>query len=89
MNHQRPVSLYIVVPLAHKNSLKPVIRLMLGQSLIGLPNTWIRNGRAVTGYRHRLLLMIDEFPSSGGSTYLRSPVVGRRLWHQGLPDART
>jgi type IV secretion system protein VirD4 len=24
-----------------------------------------RNGRAVTGFRHRLLLMIDEFPSLG------------------------
>src|SRR5271168_5543151 len=27
MNHERPVSLYILVSLAHKNSLKPVIRL--------------------------------------------------------------
>ena len=66
MNHQRPVSLYIVVPLAHKNSLKPVIRLMLGQILHRLTeHLEFRNGRAVTGYRHRLLLMIDEFPSLG------------------------
>jgi Type IV secretory system Conjugative DNA transfer len=66
MNHQRPLSLYIVVPLAHKNSLKPVIRLMLGQILHRLTeNLEFRNGRAVTGYRHRLLLMIDEFPSLG------------------------
>ncbi len=66
MNHERPVSLYIVVPLAHKNSLKPVIRLMLGQILHRLTeHLEFRNGRAVTGYRHRLLLMIDEFPSLG------------------------
>jgi type IV secretion system protein VirD4 len=66
MNHQRPVSLYIVVPLAHKNSLKPVIRLMLGQILHRLTeHLEFRSGRAVTGYRHRLLLMIDEFPSLG------------------------
>src|SRR5208283_3286225 len=66
MNHQQPVSLYIVVPLAHKNSLKPVIRLMLAQILHRLTeNLEFRNGRAVTGYRHRLLLMIDEFPSLG------------------------
>ena len=66
MNHARPVSLYIVVPLAHKNSLKPVIRLMLGQILHRLTeHLEFRNGRAVTGYRHRLLLMIDEFPSLG------------------------
>src|SRR5260221_7514520 len=66
MNYQLPVSLYIVVPLAHKNSLKPVIRLMLGQILHRLTeHLEFRNGRAVTGYRHRLLLMIDEFPSLG------------------------
>jgi type IV secretion system protein VirD4 len=66
MNHQRPVSLYIVVPLAHKNSLKPVIRLMLSQIVHRLTEQLeYRNGRAVTGYRHRLLLMIDEFPSLG------------------------
>ncbi|MGA9724048.1 MAG: type IV secretory system conjugative DNA transfer family protein [Candidatus Binatus sp.] len=66
MNHERPVSLYIVVSLAHKNGLKPVIRLMLGQILHRLTeHLEFRNGRAVTGYRHRLLLMIDEFPSLG------------------------
>ncbi len=66
MNHQRPLSLYIVVPLAHKNSLKPVIRLMLAQILHRLTeHLEFRNGRAVTGFRHRLLLMIDEFPSLG------------------------
>jgi len=66
MNHERPVSLYIVVPLAHKNSLKPVIRLMLGQILHRLTeHLEFQNGRAVTGYRHRLLLMIDEFPRLG------------------------
>jgi len=66
MNHERPVSLYIAVPLAHKNSLKPVIRLMLGQILHRLTeHLEFRNGRAVTGYRRRLLLMIDEFPSLG------------------------
>jgi len=66
MNHQRPVSLYIVVPLAHKNSVKPLIRLMLSQILHRLTeHLEFRNGRAVTGYRRRLLLMIDEFPSLG------------------------
>lgn len=63
MNHTRPMSLYIVVPLAHKNSLK---RLVLGQILHRLTeHLEFRDGRAVTGYRHRLLLMIDEFPSLG------------------------
>jgi type IV secretion system protein VirD4 len=66
MNHERPVSLYIVVPLAHKNSLRPLIRLMLSQILHRLTeHLEFRGGRAVTGYRHRLLLMIDEFASLG------------------------
>jgi type IV secretion system protein VirD4 len=66
MNHERPVSLYIEVPLAHKDSLRPLIRLMLSQILHRLTeHLEFRNGRAVSGYRHRLLMMIDEFPSLG------------------------
>ncbi len=66
MNHQRPVSLYIVVPLAHKDSLRPLIRLMLSQILHRLTeHLEYRNGRAITRYRRRLLLMIDEFASLG------------------------
>ncbi len=66
MNHRRPVSLYVVVPLAHKNNLRPLIRLLLSQILHRLTEQLeFRDGRAVTGYRHRLMMMIDEFPSLG------------------------
>jgi type IV secretion system protein VirD4 len=66
VNHERPVSLYIVVPLAHKNSLRPLIRLMLSQILHRLTEQLeFRGGRAVSAWRHRLLLMIDEFASLG------------------------
>jgi type IV secretion system protein VirD4 len=66
MNHERPVSLYVVVPLAHKNSLRPLIRLMLSQILHRLTEQLeFRGGRAVSAHRHRLLLMIDEFASLG------------------------
>jgi type IV secretion system protein VirD4 len=66
MNHRRPLSLYIVVPLAHKNSLRPVIRLMLAQIIHRLTeHLEFRKGRAVSGFRQRLLLMIDEFPTLG------------------------
>jgi type IV secretion system protein VirD4 len=66
MNHERPVSLYIVVPLAHKNSLRPLIRLLLSQILHRLTEQLeFRGGRAVSAYRYRLLLMIDEFASLG------------------------
>ena len=66
MNHRRPVSLYLVVPLAHKDSLRPLIRLMLSQILHRLTERLeYRAGKAVPGYRHRLLLMLDEFASLG------------------------
>src|SRR6202030_1532436 len=51
---------------AHKDSLRPLIRLMLSQILHRLTERLeYRDGRAMTGYRHRLLLMIDEFASLG------------------------
>src|SRR5713226_1472054 len=66
MNHRHPVSLYVVVALADQETLKPLIRLMLSQILHRLTERLeYRDGRAVAGYRHRLLLMIDEFPSLG------------------------
>jgi type IV secretion system protein VirD4 len=66
MNHRRPVSLYLVVPLAHKDGLRPLIRLMLNQILHRLTERLdYRAGRAVPGYRHKLLLMLDEFASLG------------------------
>jgi type IV secretion system protein VirD4 len=66
MNHERPVSLYIVVPLASKDRLRPLIRMMLNQVLRTLTTTMkYANGRAVANYKHRLLLMIDEFPTLG------------------------
>ena len=66
VNHRRPLSLYIAVTLADKDSMRPLMRLMLGQILNRLTERLeYRDGRAITGYRHRLLLMIDEFPSLG------------------------
>jgi type IV secretion system protein VirD4 len=66
MNHRHPVSLYVVVALADQETLKPRIRLMLSQILHRLTERLeYRDGRAVAGYRHRLLLMIDEFPTLG------------------------
>lgn len=66
MNHDRPVSLYLVVPPSDKDRLKPLIRLIVNQVVRGLTEKMdFKDGRSVPGYRHRLLLMIDEFPSLG------------------------
>src|SRR5262249_31156408 len=47
MNHQRPVSLYLVVPLASRDRLRPLIRLIINQIVRTLTASMnYRNGRA-------------------------------------------
>ena len=66
MNHRQPVSLYLVVPLASRDRLRPLIRLILNQIVRTLTTTMTyRDGRAVANYKHPLLLMLDEFPVLG------------------------
>ena len=66
MSNEKPVSLYIVVPPSDKDRLKPLIRLMVNQIVRSLTqNMEFRDGASVKHYRHRLLLMLDEFPSLG------------------------
>lgn len=66
MNAQKPVSLYLVVPPSDKDRLKPLIRLIINQVVRKLTEKMeFRDGKSVAGYRHRLLLMLDEFPSLG------------------------
>lgn len=61
-----PVSLYLVVPPSDKDRLKPLIRLVLNQVVRRLTESMeFKGGRSVDGFQHRLLLMIDEFPSLG------------------------
>ncbi len=66
MNHERPVSLYLVVPLSSRDRLRPLIRLILNQIVRTLTTTMTyRDGRAVADHKHPLLLMLDEFPMLG------------------------
>lgn len=67
MNHETPVSLYLVVRPADKDRLKPLMRLMLNQIVRTLTRDEMKfeKGRPVATYKHRLLLMLDEFPSFG------------------------
>src|ERR1700680_2817432 len=66
MNHERPVSLYLVVPLASRDRLRPLIRLILNQIVRTLTTTMTyRNGRAVANYKHPVLLIMDEFLGLG------------------------
>ncbi|KAA0178839.1 TraM recognition domain-containing protein [Cupriavidus gilardii] len=64
MNHEKPVSLYIVVPPSDKARLRPLIRLFITFLILKLTSSMqFEDGRSVKDYRHRLLLLIDELAS--------------------------
>lgn len=66
MHHEQPVSLYIVTQPNDKARLRPLVRIMMNMSLRLLADKLeFENGRPKANYKHRLLLMVDEFPSLG------------------------
>jgi type IV secretion system protein VirD4 len=67
---REPVSLYLVVPPSDINRTKPLIRLILNQ--IGRRLT---EELHTSGKRHRLLLMLDEFPALGRLDFFESALA--------------
>lgn len=67
---REPVSLYLVVPPSDINRTKPLIRLILNQ--IGRRLT---EELKTSGKRHRLLLMLDEFPALGRLDFFESALA--------------
>jgi len=65
-----PVTLYLVVPPSDINRTKPLIRLILNQ--IGRRLT---EELTTSGKRHRLLLMLDEFPALGRLDFFESALA--------------
>ncbi|MES9902169.1 MAG: type IV secretory system conjugative DNA transfer family protein [Sedimenticola sp.] len=66
MNHDQPVSLYLVVSPADLDRMRPLVRVVVTQLVRRLTESMaFDGGRSVAHYRHRLLLMLDEFPSLG------------------------
>ncbi|MDB5971171.1 MAG: conjugal transfer protein TraG [Hydrocarboniphaga sp.] len=70
-NH--PVSLYLVVPPSDISRTKPLIRLLLNQ--IGRRLTESLDGSDGIARRHRLLLMLDEFPALGRLDFFESALA--------------
>ncbi|MBN8994785.1 MAG: conjugal transfer protein TraG [Rhizobiales bacterium] len=66
----KPVSLYLVVPPSDINRTKPLIRLLLNQ--VGRRLT---EDLKTSGDRHRLLLMLDEFPALGRLDFFESALA--------------
>jgi type IV secretion system protein VirD4 len=67
---KHPTTLYLVVPPSDINRTKPLIRLILNQ--IGRRLTEDLQGK---GDRHRLLLMLDEFPALGRLDFFESALA--------------
>ncbi len=66
MNHQSPVSLYIVTQPNDKARLRPLVRVLVNMIVRLLADHMdFANGRPKAHYKHRLLMMLDEFPSLG------------------------
>jgi len=66
----RPASLYLVVPPSDISRTKPLVRLILNQIGRRLTEDLQAKGR-----RHRLLLMLDEFPALGRLDFFESALA--------------
>jgi type IV secretion system protein VirD4 len=67
---ERPTTLYLVVPPSDISRTKPLVRLVLNQ--IGRRLTEELHAK---GQRHRLLLMLDEFPALGRLDFFESALA--------------
>jgi len=66
MHHDDPVSLYLVTQPTDKTRLRPLVRVLVNMIVRLLADRMdFKNGRPVAHYRHRLLMMLDEFTSLG------------------------
>ena len=66
MHGEEPVSLYIVTQPNDKARLRPLVRILVNMIVRLLADKMdFKNGRPNAHYRHRLLGMLDEFPSLG------------------------
>ncbi len=66
MHHEHPVSLYIVSHPNDKSRLRPLIRILINMIVRKLADRiTFKDGQPAAHYKHKLLLMLDEFPSLG------------------------
>jgi type IV secretion system protein VirD4 len=63
VNYEKPVSLYLVVPPSDKIRLRRLIRLMFTMVVNRLTERMAFDGAEQKRNKHRLLFLIDEFPS--------------------------
>ena len=75
MNSENPVNLYLVLSPADIDRIRPLIRIIVSLILGRLTEKMeFADGSSVAAYKHRLLLMLDEFSSLG-----KLPIVERAI----------
>ncbi len=66
MHHATPVSLYIITQPTDKDRLRPLVRVLINMIVrLSADKMDFEYGRPKARYKHRMLLMMDEFPSLG------------------------
>ena len=66
MDNESPVSLYLVLNQTNIQRLKQLFRLFISQLVfILMPEMEFKGGQMKAPYKHRLLLLLDEFPALG------------------------
>ncbi len=72
MNGEHPVSLYLVVPPNDQTRTRPLMRLILNQIGRHLTESMDHKKRS---YKHRLLFLLDEFPTLGRLDFFESALA--------------
>jgi type IV secretion system protein VirD4 len=66
MNSEKPVTLYIVIDPENIDRMQPLFRVLMLQILKKLiKKLEFKNGKQTKSYKHRMLLMLDEFTAVG------------------------
>ncbi len=66
MNSERPISLYLVLNPKDKGRMTPLIRIILTLIIkLSLKYLEFKDGEPKPAYKHKMLLLLDEFPSLG------------------------
>ena len=75
MSHERPLSLHILTPGGNKERPQPLVRLLLTMATHRLMSADLKysEGQQRMPHRHRLLMVLDEFPSRGRPQIRRPP----------------
>jgi type IV secretion system protein VirD4 len=72
MNAEHPVSLYLIIPPSDLDRTRPLIRLLLNQMGKRLTEKMSAKG---PGYAHRLLMLLDEFPTLGRLSFFEGALA--------------